>query len=428
MAISKVTISDTTHDIVAGGITYCTCATAAETAAKVATVVSGNFSLFTGAIINVKFTNSNSVASPTLNVANTGAKAIYWHGSALTSSQYWEANSVLVFIYNGNQWDLVSVAKDNNTTYGVATSSKLGLVKSGTDITVDTNGNVSVNDDSHNHVISNIDNLQSTLDAKVPTSRTVNGKALSANITLSASDVGAVPTLTYEWNKQLACGSNGLVCLGKFPCYDTNITIDIDSTTSTTYHGTLVIAAQNINTTGGGSLKATVYGDATGTLSSVIKIQYGSGSNVVSVYCSFPGWSKNLVYVRAVNLTSQASDVLTSVTSIPTEANRTATNALDAKYLLKSGGTITGSSGDTPLKVKSASTGSYIGFVNTSGATMGYFGYNAANSPVVYNDKAYKIYHEGNKPKASDVGAVNITVSSTQPTNQSVGDFWYKVV
>lgn len=33
--------------------------------------------------------------------------------------------------------------------------------------------------------------LQASIDGKVPTSRTVNGKALSANITLSASDVGA---------------------------------------------------------------------------------------------------------------------------------------------------------------------------------------------------------------------------------------------
>ena len=55
---------------------------------------------------------------------------------------------------------------DNNTTYGVATSSALGLVKSGTDITVDSSGNVSVNDDSHNHVISNVDGLQSALDSK----------------------------------------------------------------------------------------------------------------------------------------------------------------------------------------------------------------------------------------------------------------------
>lgn len=38
--------------------------------------------------------------------------------------------------------------------------------------------------------------LQSTLDSKVPSTRTVNGKALIANITLSASDVGALPNTT----------------------------------------------------------------------------------------------------------------------------------------------------------------------------------------------------------------------------------------
>ena len=54
-----------------------------------------------------------------------------------------------------------------SATYGVATTSTLGLVKSGTDITVDSSGNVSVNDDSHNHVISNVDGLQSALDAKL---------------------------------------------------------------------------------------------------------------------------------------------------------------------------------------------------------------------------------------------------------------------
>lgn len=41
-----------------------------------------------------------------------------------------------------------------------------------------------------NYVDGVTSNIQSQLDGKVPTSRTVNGKALSANITLSASDVG----------------------------------------------------------------------------------------------------------------------------------------------------------------------------------------------------------------------------------------------
>lgn len=49
-----------------------------------------------------------------------------------------------------------------NTTYSAATSSALGLIKSGTDITVDSSGNVSVNDNSHKHTVSNISDLTAT--------------------------------------------------------------------------------------------------------------------------------------------------------------------------------------------------------------------------------------------------------------------------
>lgn len=44
---------------------------------------------------------------------------------------------------------------------------------------------------THSHTISKVTNLQSSLDAKVPTTRTINNKALSDNITLNAHDVGA---------------------------------------------------------------------------------------------------------------------------------------------------------------------------------------------------------------------------------------------
>lgn len=96
-------------------------------------------------------------------------------------------------------------------TLPVASSTALGGVKSGTDITVDGSGNVSVIDDSHTHTVAKITDItasateinyvkgvtssvQTQIDGKVPTSRTVNGKALSSNITLSASDVSAIPT------------------------------------------------------------------------------------------------------------------------------------------------------------------------------------------------------------------------------------------
>lgn len=95
-----------------------------------------------------------------------------------------------------------------NTTYGVATSSALGLVKSGTDITVDSSGNVSVNDDSHNHVISNVDGLQSALDGKSASNHThsayVNQNAFS-NVVVGSTTVAAdsaTDTLT------LIAGSN----------------------------------------------------------------------------------------------------------------------------------------------------------------------------------------------------------------------------
>lgn len=129
MSISKINISNTEHQVV-GSPRYAICDTAAGTVAKVAALGdnSSTFTLESGARICVKFINANSAASPTLNVASTGAKAIYWHGAAITSSQYWQAGAVLDFVYNDTQWDLVGVAKDNNTTYSNATTSAAGLM------------------------------------------------------------------------------------------------------------------------------------------------------------------------------------------------------------------------------------------------------------------------------------------------------------
>lgn len=72
-----------------------------------------------------------------------------------------------------------------NANIPVATSSVLGGVKSGTDITVDSYGNVSVNDDSHNHIISNVDGLQSELDGKQDTITGGASTIASSNLTAS---------------------------------------------------------------------------------------------------------------------------------------------------------------------------------------------------------------------------------------------------
>lgn len=107
----------------ANRITYGTCSTSAGTVDKV--VACAGFALVTGAKIDVKFTVTNTATNPTLNVNNTGAKPIYYRGSAI-SAGYLAANRTYSFRYNGTQWDLVGDL-NTNTTYGVVSTSANGL-------------------------------------------------------------------------------------------------------------------------------------------------------------------------------------------------------------------------------------------------------------------------------------------------------------
>lgn len=128
-AISSLKIGDVTCVITTP---YATCSTAASTDAKVATISQGtNFSLETGARVTVKFTVTNTASSPTLNVNSTGAKAIYYRGSAI-SAGYLAANRTYEFVYNGTQYELVGDIDTNTntttTTGATDTSSKIFLV------------------------------------------------------------------------------------------------------------------------------------------------------------------------------------------------------------------------------------------------------------------------------------------------------------
>ena len=103
------------------------CSTAAATAAKVVSCT--GFVLETGARITVKFTVTNTAASPTLNVNGTGAKAIKYRGSTI-SADYLAANRVYTFIYDGTDYELVGdINTDTNTTYNTGTASTAGLTK-----------------------------------------------------------------------------------------------------------------------------------------------------------------------------------------------------------------------------------------------------------------------------------------------------------
>ena len=88
-----------------------------------------------------------------------------------------------------------------DTKYGAA-GTDLGLVKSGGDVTI-SNGVITVNDDSHNHTIANVDGLQSALDGKVSTTGTAakataddKGNIIASSYIKSLSVNGKVITIT----------------------------------------------------------------------------------------------------------------------------------------------------------------------------------------------------------------------------------------
>lgn len=88
-----------------GQMLYATCNTAAGTVAKVATLASGTLSLKAGATVAVKFTYANTASSPTLNIAGTGAKAMYIQG---VRDVYWTDGATVTFTYDGINWRVAS--------------------------------------------------------------------------------------------------------------------------------------------------------------------------------------------------------------------------------------------------------------------------------------------------------------------------------
>lgn len=84
-----------------------------------------------------------------------------------------------------------------------------------------------------------VKNKENTWDGKVPGTRTVNGKPLSADVTLNAADVGAVPTSRKVNNKALSADISLTASdVGAAPAY-TYGTTDLTAGTSELATGTL---------------------------------------------------------------------------------------------------------------------------------------------------------------------------------------------
>ena len=146
---------------------YGVCSTAAGTAAKAVTV--DGFELKTGEVVTVKFTATNSVSNPTLNVNNTGAYPMIFKGNSVAAYPVFgvgalEADKLYQFVFTGSNYELVGGLHVDRLA-----GTNAGYAKSGGDI--DFNSGVG------------------TLKNGVVPVKSVNGK--TGAVSLNADDVGA---------------------------------------------------------------------------------------------------------------------------------------------------------------------------------------------------------------------------------------------
>jgi len=88
-----------------GKMLYGECHTGASVAAKIVTCPEAD-ELYAGLTILIEFSNYNTVANPTLNVNNLGAKQVFINGTVASSTNCfsWSPGAKIQFTYNGTYW------------------------------------------------------------------------------------------------------------------------------------------------------------------------------------------------------------------------------------------------------------------------------------------------------------------------------------
>ena len=242
----------------------------------------------------------------------------------------------------------------NKPTIPTVNNGKLTIQKNGTDVATFT-ANQSTNVTANITVPTKVSEI--TNDSGFTTNKgTVTSVAVKMNGTTKGTvtssgtiDLGTVLTshqdisgkldkTTYEVNKTIEFGSSGVLYIGKFKVYDTNVTCEVTSTTNVTYSGKLVIATQN-----NVIQQMTVYGDAANTVAPNFFIKPSTTSDpYIEIYFRPASWSKNVVHIYGSAISAEPTNVCTNVSSVPSTATLKPTNALNSKANLNGGNTFTG--------------------------------------------------------------------------------------
>lgn len=194
--------ANTTYTNASLGQGYGTCSTAAATKAK--TVSLSGYSATTGGIVAIKFTNGNTIASPTLNINSKGAKNIFYQGTSVNATLI-RANDIVTMIYDGTQYHILAIDRAQT----VADQTKAAVTFTGVSGTKTFDGSTAV-------TITYTDVNALKADTKYASSATQGGIATQAakttgtltvgdqtfngstNVTITAEDLGLSKAMSFR--------------------------------------------------------------------------------------------------------------------------------------------------------------------------------------------------------------------------------------
>lgn len=163
---------------------YGTCPTGATAQTKVVTTISGDFSLTTGSMVRVKFTNAQSYnGGIKLDVDGTGAHNVMRQGTTVTVRYFYLAGEVVDFVFDGTNYIAVNEGIATTTYYGVT---KLSSATNSTSAAMA--ATPSAVKAAYDHASSKQDALVSGTNIK-----TINGESIlgSGDITVGGSGGGS---------------------------------------------------------------------------------------------------------------------------------------------------------------------------------------------------------------------------------------------
>lgn len=100
-------------------IWYGTCSTSASQSPKEITTASGDFSLTNGSMLVVKFSNTNSLSSASLQVDGGTSKSVYQLDGTSNIANRWGGGEVVMFAYDGTKFILLDQSTASTTQYGI---------------------------------------------------------------------------------------------------------------------------------------------------------------------------------------------------------------------------------------------------------------------------------------------------------------------